>query len=58
MPDSAGLSVNLSLVVSRCVQLERGPCHTRWHRLNLDFVSTEVDTGQVSAYAAATGLLA
>jgi hypothetical protein len=30
--------------------LERGTCHTLWHRLDLDFVSNELVTGPLSAY--------
>jgi hypothetical protein len=30
--------------------LERGTCHTLWHRLDLDFVFDESFTGWLSAY--------
>jgi len=30
--------------------LERGTCHTLWHRLDLDFVFDYPNTGRVSAY--------
>ena len=40
----------MSSVDSRLIQLERGTCHTLWHRLDLDFVSDHSDTGRLSAY--------
>jgi hypothetical protein len=30
--------------------LERGTCHTLWHRLDLDFVSDDSNAGRLSAY--------
>jgi hypothetical protein len=30
--------------------LERGTCHTVWHRLGLDFVSDDSTVGRLSAY--------
>jgi hypothetical protein len=50
VPDSVSLSVECVPVESRLLQLERGRCHTLWHRLDLDFVSDESDTGWLSAY--------
>jgi hypothetical protein len=38
MPELARLSVERAPVDSRLIQLERGTCHTLWHRLDLDFV--------------------
>ena len=38
MPELASLSVKSAPVDSRLIQLERGTCHTLWHRLDLDFV--------------------
>src|SRR5215217_2169348 len=49
-PDSAGLSVKVTPVDSRYVQLERGTCHTLWHRLDLDLMSNESNIGRLSAY--------
>ena len=50
VPDSVRLSVECVPVESRLLQLERGRCHTLWHRLDLDFVSDESNTGRLSAY--------
>jgi hypothetical protein len=30
--------------------LKRGTCHPLWHRLDIDFVSDQSDTGRLSAY--------
>ena len=38
MPELSSLSVKYAPVDSRLIQLERGSCHTLWHRLDLDFV--------------------
>ena len=50
VPDSVSLSVECVPVESSLLQLERGLCHTLWHRLDLDFVSDESNTGWLSAY--------
>jgi hypothetical protein len=47
-PGSAGLSVKRTPVDSRCIQLERGTCHTLWQRINLSFASREPFAGQRS----------
>jgi hypothetical protein len=51
VPDSVSLSVECVPVESRLLQLERCRCHTLWHRLDLDLVSDESNTGRLSAYA-------
>ena len=38
LPKLASLSVKCAPIDSRLIQLERGMCHTLWHRLDLDFV--------------------
>ena len=46
LPELASLSVKWAPVDSRLIQLDRGRCHTWWHRLDLDFVSDESNTGR------------
>jgi hypothetical protein len=58
MPNWAHLSVECVPVDSRLIQSDRGTCHTRWHRLDLDLLSDESSTGllQTTHLGPATGM--